>query len=236
MPERWDNAAELRKEQIESGLDLTFSNVFLPYYQDLVKDYRLSSVLEIGCGTGHLSLELSKLVAKVVAIEPSMGMYAVAREVLKESGVELINKQIQDIKFEQTFDLIISHMCIQTAENVNDIFGSVRTFMNSGSFFVFTIPHPCFYNDYKKLFSSNEYSYIIPIKKNITFAVTKDPDRPISGVPYNHRPLSIYFNVLKKQNMFVYDFHEIVPEPKVQNLYGDNWKTPRYCVLHVKCH
>lgn len=236
MPESWDSAAELRKEQIESGLDITFSKVFLPYYLKLVTDSRPSSVLEVGCGTGHLSSELSKLIAKVVAIEPSPGMHTVAREVLNGSGVQLINKRVQDIKIEQTFDLIISHMCIQTTNNIGDFLGSVRVLMNEGSCFVFTIPHPCFYNDYKRFFSSKEYSYIVPMKKNITFSITNDPDRPISGVPYNHRPLSCYFDFLKKHDMLVADFHEIIPEFTVQNLYGANWETPRYCVFHIKKH
>lgn len=234
MPERWDNAAWLRKEQIESGLDLTFSKVFLPYYINLVSDLRPSSFLEVGCGTGHLSSELSKLIPKVVSLEPSLGMHAVASEVLGNTGVQLINKQMQDLQIEQTFDLILSHMCIQTVTNLGDFFESARVHMNPGSRFVFTIPHPCFYNDYNGFFSSEEYCYMVPMKKNITFSVTKDPDRPISGVPYNHRPLSCYFDSLKKHDMLVSDFHEIIPEPTVQSLYGANWETPRYCVFHVK--
>lgn len=234
MPESWDNAAELRKEQIESGLDLTFSKVFLPYYLKLVTDLRPSSVLEVGCGTGHLSSELSKLISKVVSLEPSLGMHAVASEVLSDTRVQLINKRVQDLQIEQTFDLILSHMCIQTIDNIGDFLEPIRILMNVGSHFVFTIPHPCFYNDYKGFFSSEEYSYIIPMKKNITFSVTKDPDRPISGVPYNHRPLSCYFDSLRRHDMLVADFHEIIPEPTVQSLYGANWDTPRYCVFHVE--
>jgi len=234
MPEKWDNAAWLRKEQIESGLDLTFSKVFLPYYISLVADFRPSSFLEVGCGTGHLSSELRKLIPKVVSIEPSLGMYAVASEVLSKTGVQLINKQVQDFQIEQSFDLILSHMCIQTISNLGNFLESVRTHMNPDSRFVFTIPHPCFYNDYKGFFPSEEYSYMVPLKKNITFTVTRDPDRPISGVPYNHRPLSYYFDSLKKNDMLVADFNEIIPESTVQTLYGSNWETPRYCVFHVK--
>jgi|LGVF01.1.fsa_nt_gb SAM-dependent methyltransferase len=234
MPERWDNAAELRKEQIESGLDLTFSKVFLPYYLNLATELRPSSLLEVGCGTGHLSSELSSHISKVVSLEPSPGMHAVASDILDDTRVQLINKRVQDLEFEQTFDLIISHMCIQTIHNINDFLESIRLLMNKKSLFVFTIPHPCFYNDYKGFFSSEEYSYIVPMKKNITFAVTKDPDRPISGVPYNHRPLSCYFDSLRVHDMLVADFHEIFPEPAVQSLYGTGWDTPRYCVFHVK--
>lgn len=234
MPERWDNAAELRKEQIESGLDLTFSKVFLPYYLSLAKELRPSSLLEVGCGTGHLSSELSSHISKVVSLEPSPGMHAVASGILDDTRVQLINKRVQDFESEQTFDLIISHMCVQAIDNIVDFFKSIRLLMNGSSLFVFAVPHPCFYNDYKCFFSSEEYSYIVPMKKNITFAVTKDPDRSVSGVPYNHRPLSCYFNYLRVHDMLVADFHEIFPEQAVQSLYGTAWDTPRYCVFHVK--
>lgn len=234
MPERWNKAAKLRKEQIESGLDLTFSKVFLPYYLELVLKLRPISLLEVGCGTGHLCSALSSQIYNVVSLEPSCGMYEIASDVLRETKVQLINKPLQDFKSEKAFDLIISHMCIQTINEIDNLFESINLHMDKNSVFIFTIPHPCFYNDYKKFFLSEEYSYMVPINKNITFAITKDSGRPISGVPYNHRPLSSYFNSLRMRDMLVVDFHEIFPEPEVQLLYGKRWDTPRYCVFHVK--
>ncbi len=234
MPERWDNAAALRQEQIETGLDLTFSEVFLPYYNKLISECNPSSVLEVGCGTGHLSREICNIVSKVVALEPSSGMYEIAKGVLCKTNVNVINQSIQDFHSNDTFDIILSHMCVQTIYDINIFFSSIRMFLSEGSHFIFSIPHPCFYNEYKKIFSCEEYSYMTSIKKEITFAITKDKNRSIAGVPYNHRPISAYFYHLKRNNMVAIDFHEIIPDQKVQLLYGEPWKTPRYCVFHVK--
>jgi len=234
MPERWDNAAILRQEQIESGIDLTFSEVFLPYYKELISEYKPSSVLEVGCGTGHLSHEICKVVPKVVAIEPSSGMFKVAQKVLCKTNVEVIQNNIQNFESQSIFEMVISHMCVQTINDISNFFKSVGRFISTKALFVFTIPHPCFYNDYKNFFPDNEFSYMDVTKKEITFSISKDPSRPITGVPYNHRPISSYFKNLNNNNMVAIDFHEIFPNPQVHCLYDKPWEIPRYCVFHVK--
>ncbi|RJP85874.1 MAG: class I SAM-dependent methyltransferase [Desulfobacteraceae bacterium] len=234
MPNRWDDFASIRRVQIESGNDLTFSKVFLPYYVDLVKELRPESLIEVGCGTGHLSTNLSNHVNTSVAIEPSEGMYSVAEQVIEGSCVQLFRLRAEDYRSERTFDLIISHMVLQLVDNLELFIASVAQFMGNQSHFVFAIPHPCFYNEYKKFFAPSEYHYMKELTKSVSFAVTKDPNTKISGVPYSHRPLSRYFFVLKKYGFHIVDFEETFPKPEIQSLYGTDWTFPRYCVFHAR--
>lgn len=234
MPKRWDDFAEIRKRQIESGKDLTFSQVFIPYYLQLVKELRPVSLLEVGCGTGHLSAALCSHVRTAVAIEPSGGMHYVATTVLQETNVQLHHLKAEEYREQNTFDLVISHMCLQLVDNLEHFVSSVQTFMASDSLFVFAIPHPCFYNEYKSFFQASEYEYMRELRKDISFTVTGDPNTQISGVPYCHRPLSRYFAVLKACNLCIVDFDETFPEPEIQALYGAEWCFPRYCVFHTQ--
>src|SRR3990172_3705323 len=96
MPGSWNDMAEIRRKQIEAGLDLTFSAVFLPYYLQIVYSFRPRRVAEIGCGTGHLSLALIPHVKSLIALEPSRGMYDVAKNVLAATRATLINCRIED--------------------------------------------------------------------------------------------------------------------------------------------
>lgn len=235
MPHRWDDFADTRRIQIESGKDLTFSQVFLPYYLNLVKKLNPVSLLEVGCGTGHLSAILSSHVRTSVAIEPSVGMYAVAKNILQNSNVQLFHLRAEEYREQNTFDLIISHMCLQLVDNMESFVSSVRTLMKMDSYFVFAIPHPCFYNEYKHFFLPSEYHYMKEMTKTVSFTITRDSNTQISGVPYCHRPLSRYFSVLKAHNLQVVDFDEIFPEAKIQSLYGNEWDFPRYCVFHIQC-
>jgi len=234
MPSRWDDFASIRRVQIESGKDLTFSEVFIPYYKDLVTTICPTSLLEVGCGTGHLSAMLSEHVNKVVAIEPSEGMHAMAEQVVNGKGVQLLCLRVEEYESANPFDLILSHMVLQLVDDLESFVMSVTQLMQKASRFVFAIPHPCFYNEYKIFFSTSEYSYMKEVAKNVSFVVTKDPDTKISGVPYCHRPLSRYFSVLKKCGLHVVDFEETFPKPEIQSLYGMAWEFPRYCVFHAQ--
>jgi SAM-dependent methyltransferase len=235
MPNRWDDFAEIRKIQIESGNDITFSKVFIPYYLNLINELHPNSLLEVGCGTGHLSATLSSHVKTSIAIEPSAGMYAVAKSVLRKNNVQLLHLRVEEYREQNTFDLVISHMCLHLVENLEGFVSSVHALMGIDSDFVFAIPHPCFYNEYKHFFPPSDYHYMRELTKIVSFTITKDPNTQISGVPYTHRPLSIYFSVLKACDLSVVNFEEIFPGPDIQSLYGVEWDFPRYCVFHAKC-
>lgn len=233
MPERWNEIATIRRRQIESGIDLTFSKVFLPYYTNLVVQLRPNSLLEVGCGTGHLSAALSEYVPAITSLEPSSGMHFTASEVLSGKSVSLLNITVQDYKEHTCYDMIISHMCLQVVDDLNSVLKSIYAHMDENSLFVFAIPHPCFYNDYKQFFKPEEYHYMHDLRKVISFTITKDPSSVISGIPYNHRPLSRYFSCLKDQELAIVNFEEVFPGPKLQEQYGSPWKNPRYCIFQI---
>lgn len=233
MRHTWDQAAKLRQEQIESGKDITFSNVFLPYYRDLVLALKPASVLEIGCGTGHLALDLNKYISRFDALEPNAGMFNVATDVLKGTSVHVEKCRIEDYRL-HTYDLIISHLCTQMVEELVTFFNATARFLREKSVFVFSIPHPCFWNKYKQFFRTDDYKYIVEQYKEVTLTITKDPGQPIEQVPYYHRPLNSYFKALGKARLCVVNLDEIYPDKEVQMLYGALWEEPRYCVFYTR--
>ena len=233
MHRAWNEASEIRKEQIETGADLTFSKIFVPYYIDLVQRLKPKSVLEVGCGTGHLSLALSTFVNDIDAIEPSKSMYNLAISVLKGTNVKIARSSAQEFSSKNMYDMVISHMCVQTVPDLNDFFLSICKLTNANSMFCFSFPHPCFYNAYKRFFQEDEYQYSITMSKDIALTITTQPNRPINGIPYHHRPLNEYIKGLKKAGMCLKDMDEIIPDKDVQSLYGSRWKEPRYIALHA---
>ncbi len=234
MPNRWNQNAAIRRRQIDAGLDLTFTKLFVPFYVDLVKQISPASLLEVGCGTGHLAAALSPHVNFVVALEPSSGMHEVASQVLSDTSVQLEPVSIEDLRGQTSFDLIVSHLCAQVVADLTSFFAAVLCHMHLQSRFVFSIPHPCFYNDYKRLIPSEEYEYMKEMERTISFTITKEPNAPISGVPYHHRPLHLYFSALAAHGLCVFRFQEIYPSPEVEQEYGAVWRVPRYCTFQCE--
>lgn len=234
MRNRWCESALLRKKQIEEGLDITFSKVFVPYYISKIVDCQPHSVLEVGCGTGHMALELSQYCDSFVALEPSKGMYAVAKDVLKDRHVKLLSSYIEEIPSIDKYDFIYSHMCLQVIEDSQKLFQNVRNIISEKGIAIFSIPHPCFYNHYKSFFNDSEYEYMSILEKQISFTITKDSINRIEDVPYHHRPISYYINQLAECGFKLLRFDEIFPSDEVQLMYGEKWAYPRYCSFVVK--
>jgi 2-polyprenyl-3-methyl-5-hydroxy-6-metoxy-1,4-benzoquinol methylase len=233
MVEVWNKAAEVRRQQIESGVDITFCSVFIPYFEEIVNQLNPSTILEVGCGTGHLSAKLASKERKIQAIDTSKNMCLLASQILNSKFVKLKKCSIEDFTSTEKFDLILSHMCVQTIPDLDAFFSSISHFLSNNSTFIFSLPHPCFYNNYKRFFNDSEYIYMKPNSKYITLTITKDPDRPIEDIPYNHRSLSHYIKALKSSGMCLKDMDEIFPSKSIQMLYGNQWKEPRYLVIHA---
>lgn len=230
MPHRWCNSAQIRREQIESGADLTFNEVFKPLLLSRINSLSPSNVLEVGAGTGHISKELFELGFSVTAIEPSAGMYGVAKDVLSLTGVRLLNCTSFELEKNELYEVAFSHLVAHVVDDLTAFFESVGQHLKATSHFIFSIPHPCFYNEYKGFFG-DEYNYMTPMTKNVSFTITKDSQNMISGVPYHHRPLSEYINKLVESGFAIDGFDETYPEHDIQLKYGAKWETPRYCVF-----
>jgi SAM-dependent methyltransferase len=231
MPTEWDGVASLRRKQIESGADLTFSKVFIPLYRNLLASLGADSILEVGVGTGHLAAELRDLTSRYVGLEPSKGMFLEAKDVLQGRQVELVETSLEDWKSTTRFDLILTHMCLQTVDNHQRFIESMASLLNHGGAFLITIPHPAFFNEYKKVIPQISYSYMREQGTTIDFAITLDPSHPIRSVPYFHRPLSSYVAAVVRSGLALSFLHELNPPADIQSLYGEPWKTPRYLVF-----
>lgn len=229
MPHRWDNAGKIRKQQIENRLDITFSYIFVPIYINVIKEINPTSIIEIGAGTGHLARELVNYCNNYFAIEPSKGMLEAAREVLKNKNVELLDCKIEDFVCDKTFDFVFSHLCAHAMEDIDILYQKMHNLLNMNGKWLFSIPHPCFYNEYKKMISDN-YCYMEERKVDFDLTITKDK-RVMEKVPYYHRPLQVYINKMVGNGLIIEKMEEVFPIDDIQKMYGCMWTAPRYIIF-----
>lgn len=232
----WCDLSEIRKIQIESNKDITFSKVFVPKYLEKLSEFKGKKIIEIGCGTGHLAKELTSLIEfeNYIALEPSLGMYQKAKDLLRDHNyLELNNFSIGDLKCTNKVDIILAHLVFHVVEDIDTLLiDSFERLKYHGKLLI-SLPHPCFYNDYKKIFNEDEYFYISEIKTDTVFMISQDNTNDVK-VPYIHRSISYYINKFSKAGFKIIELEEIFPEESIQILYPDLWHTPRYCIFYLE--
>lgn len=227
----WNQAAELRRSQIESGIDITFCDVFVPYYSARVESAQSRRILEIGCGTGHLAKALASDGRTLHAIEPSEDMHRVAADVLLGSHVDLQKLRMEDYRPQEPFDLAIAHLVVHMVDAVPAFLAATRRALSPGGTLLMSLPHPCFWNNYREYIPRDRYRYMRQEYAEATLTITKDPSNSIHGIPYFHRPLQDYIKAIILAELCIVDIDEIYPEPGIEAKYGSEWKEPRYVVL-----
>lgn len=70
-----------------------------------VQRYGPDEVLDAGCGTGRVAIELARRGVEVVGVDVSASMLAVARR--RASDVTWIESDLADLDLERTFDVVV---------------------------------------------------------------------------------------------------------------------------------
>ncbi len=103
---------------------------FLP----VSKEWR---TLEIGAGTGLLTLYLQPHLCEIVAVDSSKGMVEVLREKVGKLGVKNVKPLLMDAERELPpgeFNLIVLHMTLHHVKDVPSLFERLRELLSSGGF------------------------------------------------------------------------------------------------------
>ncbi len=111
----------------------------------LMKAYgdNIRSVLDLGCGTGTLTLKLSDMGYDVIGVDNSQDMLSVADAKAFENNKDIlfINQDMRTLELVEKQDCIVSVCdCINYLvldEDVLDTFGSVKNCLNRDGLFIF---------------------------------------------------------------------------------------------------
>ena len=102
-------------------------------------------LLDLGCGTGSMSVKMAQKGFDVIGVDSSVGMLNAARQKAFESGEQilLLNQEMQSIDLYGTVDCAIcvldgiNHLpCV---DDVRKTFERVSLFMNKGGAFIFDV-------------------------------------------------------------------------------------------------
>jgi hypothetical protein len=125
-------------------------------------------------------------------------------------------------------------MVLQTTPNAREILGKIYSLLKSEGYFIFSIPHPCFWGLYKGLEKSSGYYYHIQKEYSIPFTITNDKNALPENAPYFHRTISWYINALHDSGLIIEKLIEPFPNLDVMPLYKFIWEYPHFLIMLVQ--
>jgi ubiquinone/menaquinone biosynthesis C-methylase UbiE len=97
-------------------------------------------VLEVGCGTGLLTLLLQPRARSITGIDSSAGMLDVLRSKIKDKGLTNVTTRLMDLEtgeeWEGTFDLVVSSMTLHHIDNIPRLFYHFSSVVKPGGYLV----------------------------------------------------------------------------------------------------
>ncbi|MBR5113644.1 MAG: class I SAM-dependent methyltransferase [Clostridia bacterium] len=115
------------------------------YYHKLLSENGAASgiLLDLGCGTGEMSLLMDSFGYEVIGVDSSVEMLNIARNKTAGRDILLLNQPMEELDLYGTVDCAISALdCINHLdgkETVKESFSKVSLFMNPGGVFVFDV-------------------------------------------------------------------------------------------------
>jgi SAM-dependent methyltransferase len=126
-----------------------YAGWFVPNYRDLLlaaeryHRIKLTSVLDLACGTGLLTRQIAPVVESVVGIDTSEAMLTHAHAETSEPNVRYMEADFRSFTVDQTFDAVIcgsdSINYLQSPSELLAVFGSVRRHLRPGGLFAFDV-------------------------------------------------------------------------------------------------
>lgn len=108
----------------------------IPFYLDYADKYK-GKILELGCGTGRVSIELAKAGYSVTGLDLSVSMLKIFKDKMKKlpkeicEKINLINSNMAEYHIDEKFSLIIAPFrAFQSLTNDNDIRNCLKCIKN----------------------------------------------------------------------------------------------------------
>lgn len=177
-------------------------DLLLPDLFDLLGNIQTLRICDLACGQGHLARKLARRGAKVVGVDLSVKLLALAGgyETQNPVGVTYIldNAETLSSLAGETFDGVVCHLALMDIENLSATFQVIWRILRPAGWFAFSITHPCFQAPHAAWITQPDGSASREISHYFEegFWRSRAPQGVRGQVGAYHRRLSTYFNTL----------------------------------------
>ena len=142
---------DIRKDDVRFYEAVTTFTEDVDFYEDQISKDNPKTILELGCGTGRVTIPLSKHCESIMGVDSSEAMLDLGKAkaealALPEEKVSFIHADITKLKLGQTFDLIIApYRVLQnlaTDEEVENLFSVIKQHLSSNGSCILNVFNP----------------------------------------------------------------------------------------------
>ena len=211
IEQEWDAVADYRDNLIRTGQDISLLDVTEPFVLEIISHESIKSVLDCGCGTGHLSgLMAEKLKKSVVGIDISGRSIMLAQKNYdsKEELFFVKSSIMHFAKHDVKFDACVANMVIMDIADIKNNLKAIYNMVKPGGIFCFTITHPCFWPIYWSYFNEPWFKYDSEIFLKAPLYIN---NKRLGETTHIHRPLSTYISLSKDVGFRIEEIRELYP-------------------------
>lgn len=218
----------------------TFSRQYAlnPSLFKLLADVKDKKILDVGCGTGKVSLYLAKKHAYVTGIDFSNKMINYAREEAKRSNLK-IELKVLDVKelekLKGKYDIVLISLLLphlKTKIELLNLFKNVNKLLETNGRLIIAEPHPLFDSYMRENLTSGKFNYFnsgLPHKFTI-----RHKENKFESEAY-HWMLEDYVDILIKAGFLINRLLEPKLEKMAQKIdlkyFQQKYKFPSYIIL-----
>jgi 2-polyprenyl-3-methyl-5-hydroxy-6-metoxy-1,4-benzoquinol methylase len=230
MGTRYDEIADFYDETVGDDLSDSVAATLLAFAGELAG----ARILDLACGQGRLSRELSRRGASVVGADLSGKLLAKARAAEDEQplGITYVHEDVTapGALAGERFDGVVCHFGLSDIDDLDGTLATVARVLDPAAWFVLSIVHPCFPG------SGPDAPSSWPPGRGYHTEGWWLADNPgfRGKVGSNHRTLSAYLNALLEHGLAVERVAEPEPEAGWFESKGGSEAVPLYLVVRCR--
>jgi SAM-dependent methyltransferase len=209
----WEQYAQWWIDNFTGGADAEYEEQILPFAAHELAGFE--SVLDMGCGDGHISRLLAANGARVVGVDPTWNQIVAALE--RGGGPAYARATADGLPFaDASFDAALACLVFEHIDAVDEAIGEIARVVRPGGRFSFFVNHPLLQTpgsgwiDDQVLDPPEQYWRIGPY---LTEDISVEEVETGVLLPFVHRPLSRYVNGLADRGLLITHMAEPAPPP-----------------------
>jgi ubiquinone/menaquinone biosynthesis C-methylase UbiE len=208
--EFWNRVADDWQIQVGTDGDVNRRLNSDPVLWKFAGDVRGRKVLDAGCGTGYLSIQLAGRGALVTGIDLAERMIAIARRTDPAADFRVDSCSELSTVGDAEFDLIVTNYVLMDTPDLHGTMKAFHRVLKPGGVAVLVFSHPCFPAGRSTV--STDRDDVTYVWDSPYFKTRKQVDPPWghfrSDFIWFHRPLSDYWKAFVESGFAVLDFEE----------------------------